>query len=129
MVLHCDCGEKNCGHAIRTSSTHTHQRMRVLRSHAQLSERLNVHERPLESFKKLNVIRTCVTQCKCSILSFPIALSFKSSRSFFPYRLAYIYAGPQDDVVDLDASTFESRVLAGDEFWVVEWYADWCGGA
>ena len=40
--------------------------------------------------------------------------------------------GAGDDVVDLDVSTFSSSVLGGDggkgEFWVVEWYANWCGG-
>ena len=37
-------------------------------------------------------------------------------------------AGAGDDVIDLDAQAFDSRVLKGNEFWVIEWYANWCGG-
>ena len=34
----------------------------------------------------------------------------------------------RDDVVVLDEATFRRRVLEGPELWVIEWYADWCGG-
>jgi len=34
---------------------------------------------------------------------------------------------PRDDVVILSPSTFTERVLKGDEIWVVEFYAPWCG--
>lgn len=34
---------------------------------------------------------------------------------------------PRDDVVNLSPSTFSERVLKGDEVWVVEFYAPWCG--
>ena len=34
-----------------------------------------------------------------------------------------------DDVVVFDtAESFEEDVLGGEQFWVVEFYADWCGG-
>ena len=36
--------------------------------------------------------------------------------------------GPRDDVVVLSRDAFEQRVLASDEFWIIEWYANWCGG-
>ena len=38
------------------------------------------------------------------------------------------HAEPGGDVVLLDEAMFESRVLKSNEFWVIEWYADWCGG-
>ncbi|GFQ79599.1 hypothetical protein TNCT_520881 [Trichonephila clavata] len=31
------------------------------------------------------------------------------------------------DVVELNPSTFPSRVLDSDEIWIVEFYAPWCG--
>jgi thiol-disulfide isomerase/thioredoxin len=32
------------------------------------------------------------------------------------------------NVFDLDAESFESKVLNGGELWVIKWYAGWCGG-
>lgn len=32
-----------------------------------------------------------------------------------------------DDVVELTASNFRSKVLDSDELWLVEFYAPWCG--
>ena len=40
---------------------------------------------------------------------------------------AAIY-GPRDDVKLLTAEEFEQRVVKSDEFWVIEWFANWCGG-
>ena len=34
---------------------------------------------------------------------------------------------PSDDVVELTASNFQQRVINGDELWLVEFYAPWCG--
>lgn len=34
---------------------------------------------------------------------------------------------PSDDVIDLTASNFNSKVLQSDELWLVEFYAPWCG--
>jgi len=34
---------------------------------------------------------------------------------------------PSDDVVELTASNFNSKVVNGDEVWMVEFYAPWCG--
>lgn len=31
----------------------------------------------------------------------------------------------KDDVVELTASNFDSKVLNGDEIWIVEFYAPW----
>ncbi|VDD90494.1 unnamed protein product [Enterobius vermicularis] len=33
----------------------------------------------------------------------------------------------QDEVVELTASNFQNRVIKGDEIWVVEFFAPWCG--
>jgi thiol-disulfide isomerase/thioredoxin len=33
-----------------------------------------------------------------------------------------------DDVILLDATAFHERVQKGPEFWVIEWFANWCGG-
>ncbi|VDM57196.1 unnamed protein product [Angiostrongylus costaricensis] len=35
--------------------------------------------------------------------------------------------GPQDDVVELTSANFQNKVINGDELWVVEFYAPWCG--
>ena len=34
---------------------------------------------------------------------------------------------PSDDVVELTASNFNKLVINGDEVWMVEFYAPWCG--
>jgi protein disulfide-isomerase A6 len=34
---------------------------------------------------------------------------------------------PGDDVVQLTASDFNSKVLQSDDIWIVEFYANWCG--
>lgn len=31
------------------------------------------------------------------------------------------------DVIQLDESSFQEQVLAGDDIWLVEFYAPWCG--
>ena len=33
--------------------------------------------------------------------------------------------GPGDDVVELTPSNFHSKVINGDELWLVEFYAPW----
>lgn len=53
----------------------------------------------------------------------------------FPSALIFFTAAAQtsalysssDDVVELTASNFRSKVLDSDELWVVEFYAPWCG--
>ncbi|KAL8585699.1 Protein disulfide-isomerase A6 [Nucella lapillus] len=35
--------------------------------------------------------------------------------------------GSGDDVVELNPSNFHSKVINGDELWIVEFYAPWCG--
>ncbi|XP_076456870.1 protein disulfide-isomerase A6 homolog [Babylonia areolata] len=37
------------------------------------------------------------------------------------------FYGPGDDVVELNPSNFHSKVINGDELWIVEFYAPWCG--
>ena len=44
-----------------------------------------------------------------------------------PVTHAGLYS-PKDDVVMLTREAFDQRVVAGPEFWIVEWYANWCGG-
>ena len=34
----------------------------------------------------------------------------------------------RDDVQVLSADAFDRRVLKSDEFWIIEWFANWCGG-
>nr|DAZ86369.1 TPA_inf: venom-related protein PDI [Conus ebraeus] len=34
---------------------------------------------------------------------------------------------PSDDVVDLTPTNFHTKVINGDELWIVEFYAPWCG--
>lgn len=34
---------------------------------------------------------------------------------------------PSDDVVELTAANFNQKVINGDEVWLVEFYAPWCG--
>ena len=69
-------------------------------------------------------------QQDCGVHIHPVSLARSISGSLVvePQCAHHIRAGPADDVVDLDAATFESRVLKGNEFWVIEWYANWCGG-
>jgi thiol-disulfide isomerase/thioredoxin len=45
--------------------------------------------------------------------------------------LAAVHAGlysPQDAVVQHSAASFEEEVLGGSQFWVIEFFANWCGG-
>ena len=37
------------------------------------------------------------------------------------------FYGPSDDVVVLTPSNFNSKVIQGDEVWLIEFYAPWCG--
>ena len=35
---------------------------------------------------------------------------------------------PKDDVKLLTSEEFLQRVIKSDEFWIIEWFANWCGG-
>lgn len=35
--------------------------------------------------------------------------------------------GSSDDVVELTEANFDRLVMKGDEIWIVEFYAPWCG--
>ncbi|MFH4974113.1 hypothetical protein AB6A40_000822 [Gnathostoma spinigerum] len=61
----------------------------------------------------------------------PSDVSSQSVRHFIPllFVVSFVSAlyDSSDDVIDLTASNFHSRVINGDEIWVVEFYAPWCG--
>ncbi|XP_062520299.1 protein disulfide-isomerase A6 homolog [Corticium candelabrum] len=41
-------------------------------------------------------------------------------------HVAALYS-PSDDVIDLNANNFDSKVIQSDDLWLVEFYAPWCG--
>ena len=38
-----------------------------------------------------------------------------------------LYGSYASDVIELDEASFKSKVLKGNELWLVEFYAPWCG--
>ncbi|CAD5117400.1 DgyrCDS6173 [Dimorphilus gyrociliatus] len=41
--------------------------------------------------------------------------------------VSYGLYSPSDDVIDLDASSFNREVVNSDDLWIIEFYAPWCG--
>lgn len=39
----------------------------------------------------------------------------------------WAFYGPGSDVIELTESNFDKLVIKGDEIWIVEFYAPWCG--
>lgn len=69
----------------------------------------------IEDYKKLMIILNKVE------ISFPGVLLLLLTYVAFSFALY----SPGDDVIELTPQNFHSKVIQGDELWIIEFYAPW----